>query len=48
MQANFYRKQTKNYFESGSIYYDNTDTNEGILDFIFNQQNPVSGDILIG
>ena len=45
MQANFYRKQTKNYFESGSIYYDNTDTNEGILDFIFNQQNPVTGDI---
>ena len=28
--------------ESG---YDNTDTNEGILDFIFNQQNPVTGDI---
>ena len=45
MQANFYRKQTKNYFESGNIYYDNTDTNEGILDFIFNQQNLVTGDI---
>ena len=29
--------------ESG---YDNTDTNEGILDFIFNQQNLVTGDIL--
>ena len=28
--------------ESG---YDNTDTNEGILDFIFNQQNLVTGDI---
>ena len=45
MEANFYRKQTKNYFESGNIYYDSTDTNEGILDFIFNQQNPVTGDI---
>ena len=31
--------------ESGNIYYKNTDTNEGILDFIFNRQNPVSGDI---
>ena len=31
--------------ESDNIYYDNTDTNEGILDFIFNQQNPVTGDI---
>ena len=30
---------------NGNIYYDNTDTNEGILDFIFNQQNLVTGDI---
>ena len=29
-------------FEGGNIYYNNTDTNEGILDFIFNQQNPVT------
>ena len=30
----------------GNIYYDNKDTNEGTLDFIFNQQDPVTGDIL--
>ena len=35
-------KKLKINVESG---YDNTDTNEGILDFIFNQQNPVTGDI---
>ena len=31
--------------ESGNIYYDNIDTNHGILDLIFNQQNPGTGEI---
>ena len=31
--------------ESGNIYYDNKDTNHGILDLIFNQQNPGTGEI---
>ena len=41
----FIENELKINIESGNIYYDNTDTNEGILDFIFNQQNPVTGDI---
>ena len=41
----FIENKLKINVESGNIYYDNTDTNEGILDFIFNQQNPVTGDI---
>ena len=41
----FIENKLKINIESGNIYYDNTDTNEGILDFIFNQQNPVTGDI---
>ena len=27
----------------GNIYYNNKDTNELILDFLFNQQNPING-----
>ena len=38
----FIKNKLKISVESGNIYYDNTDTNEGILDFIFNQQNPVN------
>ena len=41
----FIENKLKINIEIGNIYYDNTDTNEGILDFIFNQQNPVTGDI---
>ena len=41
----FIEKKLKINIESGNIYYDNTDKNEGILDFIFNQQNPVTGNI---
>ena len=41
----FIENKLKINIESSNIYYDNTDTNEGILDFIFNQQNPVTGDI---
>ena len=41
----FIENKLKINVESSNIYYDNTDTNEGILDFIFNQQNPVTGDI---
>ena len=41
----FIENKLKINVESGNIYYDNTDTNEGILDFIFNQQNPVTGNI---
>ena len=41
----FIENKLKINVESSNIYYDNTDTNKGILDFIFNQQNPVSGDI---
>ena len=33
----FIENKLKINVESGNIYYDNTDTNEGILDFIFNQ-----------
>ena len=44
MRANFYRKLKIN-VESSNIYYDDTDTIEGILDFIFNQENPITGDI---
>ena len=39
------KKKLKINVESSNIYYDNTDTNEGILNFIFNQQNLVTGDI---
>ena len=41
----FIENKLKINVESSNIYYDNTDTNEGILDFIFNQQNPVTSDI---
>ena len=41
----FIENKLKINVESSSIYYNNTDTNEGILDFIFNQQNPVTGKI---
>ena len=41
----FIENKLKINIEIGNIYYDNTDTNEGILDFIFNQKNPVTGDI---
>ena len=41
----FIENKLKINVESGNIYYDNTDTNEGILDFIFSQQNLVTGDI---
>ena len=41
----FIENKIKINIESGNIYYNNTDTNEGILDLIFNQQNPVTGDI---
>ena len=30
----------KLHIETGNIYYNNQDTNEGTLDFFFNQQNP--------
>ena len=33
----FIENKLKINIEIGNIYYDNTDTNEGILDFIFNQ-----------
>ena len=33
----FIENKLKINVESGNIIYDNTDTNEGILDFIFNQ-----------
>ena len=32
----FIENKLKINVESGNIYYNNTDTNEGILDFIFN------------
>ena len=41
----FIENKLKINVESGNIYYDNTDINEGILDFIFNHQNPVTGDV---
>ena len=41
----FIENKLKINIERGTIYYNNTDTNEGILDFIFNQQNPVTGEI---
>ena len=37
----FVENKLKINVESSNIYYDNTDTNEGILDFIFNQKNPI-------
>ena len=33
----------KIHIETGNIYYDNEDTNELILGFLFNQQNPING-----
>ena len=41
----FIENKLKINVESGNIYYDDTDTNEGILDSIFNQQNLVTADI---
>ena len=41
----FIENKLKINVEIGNIYDDNTDTNEGILDFIFNQQNLVTGNI---
>ena len=41
----FIKNKLKINNESGNIYYDNTDTNEGILDFIFNPQNLITGEI---
>ena len=38
----FVENKLKINVESSNIYYDNTDTNEGILDFIFNQKNPIN------
>ena len=29
----------------GNIYYNDKDTNESILIFLFNQQNPITGNI---
>ena len=31
------------HIETGNFYYDDQDTNESILDFFFNQQNPITG-----
>ena len=33
----------KIHIETGNIYYNNIDTNESIFNFIFNQQNPITG-----
>ena len=33
----------KIHIETENIYYNNKDTNESILDFLFNQQNPING-----
>ena len=35
--------KVKIHIETGNIYYDHQDTNESILDFFFNQQNPITG-----
>ena len=35
----------KIHIETGNIYYDNTDTNESLHNFIIAQQNPISGTI---
>ena len=32
----------KIHIETGNIYHNNKDTNESILDFLFNQQNPIN------
>ena len=42
----FIENKLKINVESGNIYYDNTDTNERILDFIFNQQKPVKSQVI--
>ena len=31
------------HIETGNFYHDDQDTNESILDFFFNQQNPITG-----
>ena len=33
----------KIHIETGNIYQDDRDTNESILEFLFNQQNPITG-----
>ena len=33
----------KIHIQTGNIYYDDQDANESILDFFFNQQNPITG-----
>ena len=35
----------KIHIETGNIYYDNTDTNESLHNFIIAQNNPISGEI---
>ena len=42
----FIENKLKINVESGNIYYDTTDTNEGILDFILNQQKPVKSQVI--
>ena len=41
----FIENKLKINVESGNIYYDTTDTNEGVLDFILNQQKPVKSQV---
>ena len=50
LQSNICKKilldnKLKIHVETGNIYYDNTDTNESIHEFIIAQQNPISGTI---
>ena len=50
LQGNFCKKilednKLKIHIETGNIYYDNTDTNESIHNFILVQSNPISGEI---
>ena len=35
----------KIHIDTGNIYYNNIDTNESIHNFIFNQENPINGEI---
>ena len=42
----FIENKLKINVESGNIYYHTTDTNEGSLDFILNQQKPVKSQVI--
>ena len=44
-KKNLEDNKLKIHIETGNIYYDNTDTNESIFNFILAQINPISGDI---